>query len=212
VDLVRARSTWFAYGVTLLAVTPSPLGARTLGDVPQHDMGIRNRCFDSAATVRRWAGIGTRALRACAGAKMILVASFLNLRATTNWLLERKPQHLILVCSYAFNMATLGERFEGHITPLLINILGMKRFAKVVVSQGMKQLSKERADWVIDLIANQNDKLMMSAWKETMAFDSRRRLSEIRCPTLVIAASNDERTGRQRQAQKRRSAGPQVLK
>jgi len=42
---------------------------------------------------------GTRALRACAEARMILVASFLNLRATTNWLLERKPQHLILVCS-----------------------------------------------------------------------------------------------------------------
>jgi len=42
---------------------------------------------------------GTRALRACAGARMILVSSFLNLRATTNWLLERKPQHLILVCS-----------------------------------------------------------------------------------------------------------------
>lgn len=42
---------------------------------------------------------GTRALRACAAARMILVSSFLNLRATTNWLLERKPQHLILVCS-----------------------------------------------------------------------------------------------------------------
>jgi len=42
---------------------------------------------------------GTRALRACAGARMVLVSSFLNLRATTNWLLERKPQHLILVCS-----------------------------------------------------------------------------------------------------------------
>lgn len=42
---------------------------------------------------------GTRALRACAEARMILVSSFLNLRATTNWILERKPQHLILVCS-----------------------------------------------------------------------------------------------------------------
>lgn len=42
---------------------------------------------------------GTRALRACAGARMILVSSFLNLRATTNWLLERRPSHLIVVCS-----------------------------------------------------------------------------------------------------------------
>lgn len=42
---------------------------------------------------------GTRALRACSEARMVLVSSFLNLRATTNWILERKPQHLIMVCS-----------------------------------------------------------------------------------------------------------------
>lgn len=42
---------------------------------------------------------GTRALRACAGARMVLVSSFLNLRATTNWILERKPSHVIIVCS-----------------------------------------------------------------------------------------------------------------
>src|SRR5437899_1587787 len=42
---------------------------------------------------------GTRALRACAAARMILVSSFLNLRATTNWLREKNPAHLILVCS-----------------------------------------------------------------------------------------------------------------
>jgi len=42
---------------------------------------------------------GTRALRACAGAKTILVSSFLNLGATIDWLLTRKPNRLILVCS-----------------------------------------------------------------------------------------------------------------
>ena len=33
---------------------------------------------------------------------------------------------------------------------------------------------------------------MLTAWKETMAFDSRKRLAEIRCPTLVIAGSKDQ--------------------
>ena len=33
---------------------------------------------------------------------------------------------------------------------------------------------------------------MVTALKEAMAFDSRKRLGEIRCPTLVIAASNDQ--------------------
>jgi 3-oxoadipate enol-lactonase len=32
---------------------------------------------------------------------------------------------------------------------------------------------------------------MVSAWRETMAFDSRRRLTEIGCPTLIVAGSND---------------------
>ena len=33
---------------------------------------------------------------------------------------------------------------------------------------------------------------MLSAWREAMVFDGRRRLAEIRCPTLVIAGSNDQ--------------------
>ena len=42
---------------------------------------------------------GTRALRACAGAMATFIGSFLNLRATTNWLRERQPSSLLLVCS-----------------------------------------------------------------------------------------------------------------
>lgn len=42
---------------------------------------------------------GTRALRACAGAKTVLIGTFLNLRATYTWLKEQRPPHLILVCS-----------------------------------------------------------------------------------------------------------------
>ncbi len=42
---------------------------------------------------------GTRALRACHGASTILVGSFLNLRATCQWLLEQRPPHLVLVGS-----------------------------------------------------------------------------------------------------------------
>jgi hypothetical protein len=38
-------------------------------------------------------------------------------------------------------------------------------------------------------MADQDRKLMVSAWRETMAFDSRSRLAEIGCPTLVVAAS-----------------------
>ncbi len=99
---------------------------------------------------------------------------------------------LVLACTYAFNMATFREKMEGHLVPLLIGTLGMRRFAKLVISQGLKQVSKERADWVIGLIASQEPRLMASAWREAMAFDSRRRLAEIKCPTLIVAGSDDE--------------------
>ncbi len=42
---------------------------------------------------------GTRALRACIGAKEILIASFLNLSATSQYLIITHPEEILLVCS-----------------------------------------------------------------------------------------------------------------
>lgn len=98
---------------------------------------------------------------------------------------------LVLACTYAYNMATLREAVEGRLAPLLIRVLGMRRFAKFVVSQCASDLDNRRAGWLVGLIADQESKLMVSAWKESMAFDSRRRLSEINCPTLIVAGSKD---------------------
>jgi 2-phosphosulfolactate phosphatase len=41
---------------------------------------------------------GTRALRACAGARRVLICSFLNLRATAEFLAREGPAPLLLVC------------------------------------------------------------------------------------------------------------------
>jgi pimeloyl-ACP methyl ester carboxylesterase len=99
---------------------------------------------------------------------------------------------LVLACTYAFNSGTVREQFEGRLVPLLIRLLGMRRFARLVLSQGMKRLRAERAAWVIDLIAAQDAALMVQAWGAAMAFDSRSRLREIRCPTLILAGTNDD--------------------
>jgi pimeloyl-ACP methyl ester carboxylesterase len=104
----------------------------------------------------------------------------------------KRCDRLVLACTYAFNMATTREWLEGHLAPLLIRVLGMRRLANLVVSQSLLQLDKERANWLADLMANQDRTLMLTAWRETMAFDSRKRLADIRCPTLVIAGSNDQ--------------------
>ncbi len=104
----------------------------------------------------------------------------------------KRCDRLVLACTYAFNMATFRERLEGHLLPLLVHVLGTRRLAKLVISQGVKQLGKERADWLARPHGRPGTELMVSAWRETMAFDSRRRLAEIGCPTLVVAGSNDQ--------------------
>jgi 2-phosphosulfolactate phosphatase len=42
---------------------------------------------------------GTRALRACAHAKQILIGSFLNLQTTADLILKNAPEELLLICS-----------------------------------------------------------------------------------------------------------------
>jgi 3-oxoadipate enol-lactonase len=98
---------------------------------------------------------------------------------------------LVLACTYAFNMASVREKIEGHVAPLLIRALGIRRFARLVVSQGAKELTRERGDWLASLMASQDQSWMVRAWKEAMTFDSRHRLSEIHCPTLIVAGAND---------------------
>ena len=105
---------------------------------------------------------------------------------------RKRCDRLVLACTYAFNMATFRESLGGHLFPLFLQVLGIRRMAKIVFSLGAKHLSKERADWLAGIMANQNEKLMVCAWREAMAFDSRCRLGEIGCPTLVIAGSNDD--------------------
>jgi pimeloyl-ACP methyl ester carboxylesterase len=106
-----------------------------------------------------------------------------------------KVRRLVLSNTYTYNMATMREKMEGHIVPLLIRLLGVRLFVRLIISQGLRQIPKERAAWVANLIARTwgeaDAKSIELAWREAMAFDSRSRLHEIRCPTLVIAGSDD---------------------
>ncbi len=88
---------------------------------------------------------------------------------------------------------TFGDKLVGWFLPFLVRILGLRRFAKLVTTQGTKQLSKERADWLAGLIAGQEIRLMLPVLREAVIdFDSRRCLTAINCPTLIIAGSLDQ--------------------
>jgi 3-oxoadipate enol-lactonase len=104
----------------------------------------------------------------------------------------KRCERLVLACTYAFNMATLRERLEGHVVPLLVNVMGMRRCAKLVIARGLQRVAEEQAGWIMGLIAEQDRALMVEAWKQAMAFDGRSRLVEIKSPTLIVAGSNDD--------------------
>jgi pimeloyl-ACP methyl ester carboxylesterase len=106
-----------------------------------------------------------------------------------------RVRRLVLSNTYSYNMATVREKLEGHFVPLLLRLLGVRLFVKFVISQGLKEIPKEQAAWVANLIARTwgeaDLKSITHAWREAMAFDSRGRLKEIKCPTLIVAGSND---------------------
>jgi 2-phosphosulfolactate phosphatase len=52
---------------------------------------------------------GTRALRACAHARTVLIGSFLNLTATANAVRKLNPDSLIIVCSGTFEQTALED-------------------------------------------------------------------------------------------------------
>ena len=107
----------------------------------------------------------------------------------------QRVRSLVLSNTYAYNMTTMREKMEGRIVPLLLQLLGVRLFVKLVISQGLKKIPKEQAAWVANLIARTwgeaDPKSLTLAWREAMAFDSRERLKEIKCPTLIVAGSND---------------------
>lgn len=67
------------------------------------DLGNSPREFTAAAVAGReivhTTTNGTRALRACQGAALVLAAGFVNLRATAEFLRSRPTRRLLLVCS-----------------------------------------------------------------------------------------------------------------
>lgn len=77
------------------------------------DLGNSPREFTPAAvggrTIVMTTTNGTRALRACTGAQAVLIGSFHNLRATTQWLRERNPSSLLLVCSGTYEEPALED-------------------------------------------------------------------------------------------------------
>ena len=77
------------------------------------DLGNSPREFTAARvggrTIAMTTTNGTRALRACAPAAAVLLGSFLNLRATAEFIEGSTPPHLLLVCSGTLDQAAYED-------------------------------------------------------------------------------------------------------
>jgi 2-phosphosulfolactate phosphatase len=85
----------------------------TLTGSTAFDLGNSPREFTEAKvsgrTIVMTTTNGTRALRACAGAKQVLAASFLNLRTTAEALTREAPEQLLLVGSGTYDEAAYED-------------------------------------------------------------------------------------------------------
>jgi len=101
------------------------IGAALTGGV-DFDLGNSPREFtrDKVAgkTIAMTTTNGTRALRSCAHAEAVLVGSFLNLRATADFLRGRRPSSLLIICSGTFEQASYEDALAaGALCDLLWN-------------------------------------------------------------------------------------------
>ena len=65
---------------------------------------------------------GTRALRSCAHAKSVLISSFLNLKATGDFISRSSPENLLLICSGTYEQTAYEDALGvGALCDLLWN-------------------------------------------------------------------------------------------
>jgi pimeloyl-ACP methyl ester carboxylesterase len=120
--------------------------------------------------------------------------------AVAQQLARAQPAHverLMLVCTYACNVATLRERVEAHIFGMLLRLFSPATLASLVVHganpsrSGEIGLTREQAAWLRAIMAQNRAAPMRGAARGLLTFDSRSWLKEIRVPTLVVGGTHD---------------------
>ncbi|MEP6663740.1 MAG: 2-phosphosulfolactate phosphatase [Verrucomicrobiota bacterium] len=90
-----------------------------LGNSPREFTAVKVRGKSIAMTTTN----GTRALQSCAGAKRILIGSFLNLNALAENLRQENPSHLILVCAGTFEETAYEDTLAAGV---LVDLLSQE--------------------------------------------------------------------------------------
>jgi pimeloyl-ACP methyl ester carboxylesterase len=117
--------------------------------------------------------------------------------AVAQALARARPQvvaKLILVCTYARNVATLREYLEALALVSLLSVISPRTVAGVIVRLGraaMPGMTAEKTAWMREIIGANDRKKMRAAARSLFTFDSRPWLKSLSVPTLVIAGAED---------------------
>ena len=151
------------------------IGANLTGGI-EFDLGNSPREFTAekvrGRTIAMTTTNGTRALRACTQAKTVLVGSFLNLRATADFIQKESPEHLLLVCS-GTHEETAYEDVLG--AGALCDLIWPQYSAGAVADSALmarKLFGLERADLVRAVAESRNGRHLMARaeLREDVAF------------------------------------------
>lgn len=93
---------------------------------------------------------------------------------------------LVLCCTFAYNRLTWQEKLEGLVMPWLVRLFSARQLAQMV-----KGLTPEQLQQLETMIASNRKSRMAEAIEAMLRFDSRPRLEDIKCPTLVVAGATD---------------------
>jgi len=109
-----------------------------------------------------------------------------------------RVEKLMLVCTYACNVATPKERVEANVLLTLLRFFSPGALANLVVQamkpgrdKGEMGLTKEQARWLRSIMAQNGAAQMRGAARGLLTFDSRPWLKDICAPTLVVGGTHD---------------------
>jgi 3-oxoadipate enol-lactonase len=106
-------------------------------------------------------------------------------------------KRLILVCTYACNVATQRERTEASLLQIFLTLFKPRTLARLIVRPSKPKpggeigLNETQVIWLRALMGANRAAPMRGAARGLVTFDSRPWLGEIRVPTRVVGGTHD---------------------
>ncbi len=100
---------------------------------------------------------------------------------------------LILACTFSHKGLTTVEKVQNKFFMEYLQLTGPKGLRRIVnpFIAGGTPLSQKTVHWYKQLIHRMDKETLLKLFRNLFAFDSRRKLGEIKMPTLVIGAKDD---------------------